>query len=49
MERQACVQVTNNLEDQGPWLCGSGGVLGNRYMGMWRLGGREDGKGQKSS
>ena len=37
LERQACVQVTKSLQDQGPWRCGRGCVLGNRYLVMWRL------------
>ena len=37
LERQACVQVTKSLEDQGPWRRGKGCMLGNRYWVLWRL------------
>lgn len=35
--RQACVQITKGLEDQGHWGFGRGYVLGSWYMAVWRL------------
>ena len=37
LERQAYVQVSKSLEDQGPWWCERGCMLGNRYLVMCRL------------